>query len=401
MKDGIAVIIDDDIGDENANVSLLIDSIEAKHIPCIKYVTLPNDRCVKNFADAAFIILDWNLHNSLGSLGEYGVRSTLLKEEDEQENIRFIQLVLKSCFVPLFIFTNENTADVESKLRASDLYTADIPNRIFIESKSSLVNGNDLDLKITQWTKKNPSVQILNKWDFAYKKAKSELFNDFYAASPCWPLIMKKEMDEDGISPDTAFIDLITRNLITRISPLATVSFDSALLANSKSDRTAIEKVLQGERYIHKRKLGDKEIRTGDLFKLDGKYYLNIKSHCDLLRCNRTQLDLYLLEGTVFTDEEIQTRFESEYAEGWKGNWKNHVDEAIISYLDDQKHIRFSFRDFSIRKWVDIKDYRVGRLLDPYMLNVQQRFSLYISRQGFLRIPEVLMPTSNQTDTIP
>ena len=64
------------------------------------------------------------------------------------------------------------------------------------------------------------------------------------------------------------------------------------------------------------------------------------------------------------------------------------INHAVVAFLDDGKIIEFKFSDFEIKEWDDIKDSRVGRLLPPYINRIQQRYSLYMQRQGLPRIPD-------------
>ena len=71
-----------------------------------------------------------------------------------------------------------------------------------------------------------------------------------------------------------------------------------------------------------------------------------------------------------------------------KGIFFEKIDETIISTIADGNTIKFDFKKFEKQKFEKLKNNRIGRLLPPYIIRIQQRFSLYIQRQGLPRIPE-------------
>ena len=124
---GIAVVIDDQINDSDSDIAKLIEDIEEKHIPCVKYSELPDISVVESFSDILFIILDWKFDMADGVSGsQYQV----------EDNIDFIRHVRKNCFVPIFIFTNKILDDLEEDLRSHN--AADIvgDSMIFLKNKS-------------------------------------------------------------------------------------------------------------------------------------------------------------------------------------------------------------------------------------------------------------------------
>ena len=63
------------------------------------------------------------------------------------------------------------------------------------------------------------------------------------------------------------------------------------------------------------------------------------------------------------------------------------ADEVEL-YCVEGKTVRFDFRKFQVKQFSDVKDQRIGRLLHPYLTRIQQRYALYLQRQGLPRIPE-------------
>ena len=124
---GVAVVIDDEVGKSSSDIAHLIEEIEKRNIPCLKYSELPDNSVIENFSDVPFIILDWKF----GS--EDGVTVSQYQVED---NIAFIRDVRKYCFVPIFIFTNKGLDDLEEDLRSHNASDFVGDSMIFLKNKS-------------------------------------------------------------------------------------------------------------------------------------------------------------------------------------------------------------------------------------------------------------------------
>jgi hypothetical protein len=379
MKDlfnGIAIVIDDELGSENALLNGIVNQIEVEHIPMVKYKALPDDE-IKHFQNISFLILDWNL------AGE-GVQIT---DTLEQENINFIQELSEICFCPMFIFSNEDVNYIKGKLTDNGLYDPEKICNIFIQPKDELQNG--LFGKLSEWLKRTPSVYVLKEWEKSYQECKNKLFSDFYNITPYWPIVMWRNFEQDGANKCMEMGELISRNLLSRMTPF---SYRDEILNIDPPELSSEElrKVLEGERYLKKECLHD-NIGTGDLFKeayeengeTKYRYYLNIRAQCDLLRTDDiNDTELYCLEGNIMKEADRKSMFSRKL-----GQFNEKVNHAIVPFLDGGQVFEFLFKDIKIKKWGDIKDNRIGRLLPPYTNRIQQRYALYMHRQGLPRIP--------------
>ena len=75
LSSGIAVVIDDEIGDDKANINNLISQIEKQNMPCLKYKELPEDSVIDHFEGISFLLLDWKLQaDTLGESVSEGVK---------------------------------------------------------------------------------------------------------------------------------------------------------------------------------------------------------------------------------------------------------------------------------------------------------------------------------------
>ena len=57
---------------------------------------------------------------------------------------------------------------------------------------------------------------------------------------------------------------------------------------------------------------------------------------------------------------------------------------------------QFKFNDLYKKEYPQISDDRVGRIIHPYITKIQQRYALYLQRQGLPRIPEEALKTDDE-----
>lgn len=398
LSSGIAVVIDDEIGDARANINNLISQIEKQNMPCLKYKELPEESVVEHFEGISFLLLDWKLQAD--TLGESVIKG--VKQPDElrkaavKENIYFLKKLKESCFVPVFIFTNEPVEPIKRILEDNNLYQEGKPNYIFIKRKSDLTGRTRLFKTITEWIQKTPSIYTLATWDKAYRKAKIRLFYDFYEMSPNWPNILWKSFAADGVNMSLELGEVITRNLHTRMIPFV---FDEEILnkrPRKKAEKIEVRKVLEGERFITKEGLDDKTICAGDIFKVSSrKIYINIRPDCDCIPSRTAtgseseDVNLYLLIGNKLTDSQEKKKYKMQY-----GNFEEIDNQSIIFCIIGGNTYDFRFKDLTIMKWSEVKAKRIGRLLPPYITRMQQRYALYLQRAGLPRTPEIAVKGS-------
>lgn len=388
---GIAIVIDDRIGQAD-DINNLISQLTNNNIPYIGFTSLPDIEICRNFHDIAFVLLDWRLINEISE-------DTILEGLDIPDiltsaNVDFIKQLSSICFAPIFIFTNESVDVVKNKLISEHLYKDDSTNYIFIKAKSELKGRTRLMNVISDWIKNTPSIYVLKEWEREYRKAKTKLFFDFYDNSPSWPRIMWENYETDGTNPSTELGDTITRNINSRMAPFQ--FNDKYIKRKYQKEPGTILKVLDGAKYIKNENLDPDSINSGDLFfgKItetgDDFYWLNIRADCDLVARNSTdrdKIELYCLKGRVVDKSQVNKNGIS-----FKdGQFIEKINHAIINSLDGNVIVEFLFRDLKIIKWQQFKNLRKGRLLQPYLSRIQQRYALYLHRHGLPRIPDILI----------
>ncbi len=385
---GIAIVIDDEIDIRTKNINNIVKQIESLNIPVKSYNTIPNMEIIEHFQGLSFVLLDWNLIGS--SYKKKGVKiPEQVKEESYGRIIDFIKNLKKVCYCPIFIFSNDTKEHIQDRLSDSGLFSDEKPSNILIESKGDLLKENILETTISNWVENNPSIYVLKEWEKEYHKCKNQMFNDFQDINPVWPNVMWKCFGEDGVNKSLELGELISRNLITRMQPFH--FRDDILLKNDKKPaQSEIRSVIEGTKFI--KSLDDNDISTGDIYKIKEAgaskyiYYLNIRAHCDLLRT--TNPEIYCISGCELKQDKDGC-LECQDIKFFEGNFHEKSNHAIVPFIDNGKIIEFKFKCFKIIKLKDlVKTHnRIGRLLPPYIVKIQQQFSNYIHRQGLPRIP--------------
>lgn len=393
LMSGIGVVIDDALiedGDETDDIYKIIEQFEEKNIPIIKYVRLP-DESIQHFKNVSFILLDWNLGIIPLSTSEPVVAPARLKASYEKLNIEFIKNIKSVCFIPIFIFTNENVDKLKDKLIKAKLYSNEVQNFIFVLDKSEIRASGSLFPKLKTWLEETVSIYVLKEWENHLVVGKNKLFWDFYSLNPDWPKILWKAYKKDGVNMSNELGELISKNLL---SVLSSYKFESDLLDYNGEHYTNddFKKVLEGERFISNESLKIDEIYTGDIYRQTGKYYLNIRPQCDCIARDGEIIDdimLYCLKGKKLTNRKVEILFEKDY-----GTIKERDTNCIIYPIDKGKAIEFKFKDLKIIKYQELKDCRIGRILSPFITKIQQKYTNYLHRPGLPRLPEEVIVTS-------
>lgn len=395
---GIAVVIDDEIG-KKGDIDAIIKQLRDNNIPLLSYLSIPETEVYKNFHNVSFVLLDWQLTEGItqeNTLDGVKIQSRT-QERLNEANVAFINDLRNVCFAPVFIFTNETPSKVTKILKKAGLYFDNTPNYIFIESKDNLKNDNKVMKAIYKWISGNPPVYVLKEWEKSLRIAKTKMYFDFYQCSPSWSRILWNNYQSDGVNPSDELGNFIARNLFSR---LRRTDFDKSILQdNSPVDAKSVAKVLESTIYIENDALDPSAAHTGDLFfgrfVNDSKdhFWLNIRANCDTIMGRGIEEDsiiLYCIRGEKKTMS--STKSDGSRIKFYQGQFLEPVNCAVI--LFDYNHILvFDFNSFQCVKWTEAKTFRIARVIEPYIIRIQQRYALYMHRQGLPRIPQELFST--------
>lgn len=383
---GVAVIIDDEVNEPSANINQIVSQIKVNHFPFLTYDYPPSKHVIQNLKDVSFIVLDWQFGAGISEEDTMGGTSQPQHVKEGDIVVDFLKELNEVCFVPVFIFSNAAKKDIIKRLSQEKLYSKHIKhNHIFISSKSDV--QEDLFNKIEAWLKHTPSIYALKEWDRAFDKARRDLFWNFYEINPDWPKILWATYGDDGVDKSMELGETISKNIHARIEPF---EFEDELLNNLTATvpKKDIQAVMEGERFIKRKFLPENMIHTGDLFKKDKKYFLNIRPSCDCIArdgCAIDQVKLYLLRGEK---ESIGPANRAKIYSDTHGLFIEKESYTYLFPIDGDKLIRFNFDDLILADWVDYKDDRIGKVISPYVIKVQQKYSAYLQRQGLNRIPK-------------
>lgn len=401
---GIAVLIDDEVAVPNSEIDQLANQIQTENCHVIRISDLPSDAQLDTLAEAAFFILDWNLHPVHSVDGNNGlplvkVPSTL-SGKHIRANIDFLKKIRERRFAPVFIFTNEDAETVKKTLSDAQLFSDGPSDHIFVQAKSTALTAGVFSI-LTDWIKGHPSAYVLKCWETAYAKTRNSFFVDFYSLSHLWPVVLWRTYQEDSVSEAAELTSMICRNIISRLAP---VPFDPLIVAAenhmtavaSGVDGNEIRKVLEGERFIQKERLQE-EVSVGDVFKAKGKYYVNLRPECDCVArdgAGEDEIILYLIGGSKVSDNNFHKTFNSD-----AGNFIDKEITGTVFAMHEGVTVCFQFKDFQTARWGDWKDKRIGRLIPPYSTKLQQRFASFIQRIGLARIPTQAVPIKDTEQT--
>ncbi len=433
---GIAVIIDNEVDKKETPIYKIRTNIVNSNIPVVAYNSIPSAETVESLKYVSFIILDWNFWDEpiaeseeilMGLLG-----ASELKKQQEEELIKFIKLLLSELFVPIFVFSGVDIGEVEDILSEEGLYNKGKANRIFVKSKSEVESEEQLFQCIEEWLTKMPSIYAMKEWDSVFQKTKNKMFREWHQYAPQWVSVIWNMLKEDSSEVQDEFGEFLTRNIVNRIQEF---HFEEALFKlEGKNDVGELRKVIERERYIEYQDNIPDQAYTGDLFKDNDTYYLNIRAQCDLARKD-DRVFLYLIKGKELDTKDIITedihfvsegelkfpnksyalsqiqkicnnakdRNEETVAELQEINeqfraYRNQVffghgeilekkPEVILACVDNGKILKFRM-DLVMKKFKELKDKRIGRILPPYITRIQQKCSQYIVREGTMPIPK-------------
>ncbi|MBR5080814.1 MAG: hypothetical protein IKX35_00045 [Bacteroidales bacterium] len=370
---GIGIIIDENINNPSShdNILKIHKYFIRKQIPILTYEVLPKDETVQNFKNTNFIVLDWNLKN-LNPIPQSMI----------DENIHFIEIVNANCFVPIFIFTNENPRDIELELERKGLFSEDKNNNIFVKSKSEIKSGKVLFSAIAKWVQQVPSVYVMKLWEKNTQNATASLFHDLNKISSDWISVMMDTYLEDVGTENAEIGNLLLNNLTSTCAPLL---LDKSIVHKTRKGITKEElrKLLEREKYIKNDRLLPYPV-FGDIYKEGKIYYFNFRADCDLVRQDNPEM--YLVKGKVLKESELKKR--NSRHKFYKGSFIDTVDSSVVPFIDDGKIIVFEFKKLRCMFWKDCENKRIGRLLPPYSIRLKSQLMTYLQRQALPSIPE-------------
>lgn len=373
---GIGVVIDEAINtkDDRPNgIQKIVQSIESTHIPLLQFEDLPDDEVISKLHSISFLILDWNLS------GVHPIPKATI-----DDNIVFLKKLKETCFIPLFIFSDEDPHTIEVTLSENGITAENSP--IFIKKKDELDTVEKLFGEIESWLKTTPSIYVLKEWEKATVEAKTKMLWALSATHPAWPKILMTSIKKDGGNQEMELIDMLQSNLKYRLSY---PSLDINMIKRQKTDgitRKELRQILECERFIPSSSLPNHPF-AGDVFIIGDVYYVNIRPDCDIIRdAEKDNKNMYLLSCKIVDETKINADIEDRIVFD-SGEFIEKNNYCFIAFVKGNI-LQLSLKELTTLPWNDIKDKRIGRILPPYITKIQQKYSAYLQRQGLPRIPK-------------
>lgn len=399
---GIGVIIDDMLGDLEVNdkINEITSSLESAHIPLVKYNALPDGNSIEHLRNASFILLDWQLYRTLsyvdGQIITLKVADNVVATNNRNNTV-FVTRLLRETSVPIFIFSN--TTDVRDNLIANGISGEELNKYpIFIKEKQSLFNKDEQFVmfeSIETWVKTMPAVYVLKEWLSAFNKAKESLLLDFSQGSQYWPGIIWNSANADSVDESEEVSSLMMQNIASRMTPVA---FDSDLITNGDANpnKDVLLSVLQAQRYMRvdvnaMAVVGDVYVFEPDTIDKNGVHSnpenkgiaINIRPTCDCVFRDDPKKNIYLLYGRKLTEGAQKDKYNVKYHK-----FEELDVEAIVGPIVDNSYYSFRFKDIEVVGFEQFRHLRQGRVLEPFISHITERFSLYIQRHAMPSLPE-------------
>lgn len=330
---GLAVVIDDEIADDESTISTLINKIEEQfNLFFVKLTKYPNDDKAEALSYANMIILDWlfkigsdddRCQNSSpeteldsggarpdcfsGSSSKFEIPklpgASELETQEDTIKTDLIKKLLKASFAPIFIITNDKNLPISAIKRDNDLMPY-LGGRLVVVGKGELKNSQAIQNSLEKWLKKNHESYLLKEWDITAKKAKQNFFMQYGKDNTKWADALWVRLEEDDPSEfKNVMGEYLTRCIVNQMEDFY---FDEGLFNGKvRLDKTTNKTIKQLVNDEKMKWASDDSFpnhpHAGDLYYCDkhAKFELNIRADCDTARSNSDPSlnDLYCLQG--------------------------------------------------------------------------------------------------------
>lgn len=377
---GPVIVVDDKIENEDDKIYDIISMLRNNNLVVIKYSNLDDLRKeICNLLHVNFFIIDWNLikrpkDEPLGVTP--GDEAEVSSSEDVISIISELKLVSSA---PIFILSALNKENIESTLKEANIVRRD-NNYVFVESKQALSDNARLVAQIEKWIKQSPHVYLTKWWQNRILQKNTSIFWELYDTNSNWPSIFYESFKKDGEDPIRGLNDILFQ-LIKAKTQLDDIDHSSLKTQSQQANGEQIKQLYSQIMYMND---CIEEIKPGDIFELNGVYYINIRPACDTTkRTNQNKIELYLISGSEISDEEVKQYYDTNI-----NIIRPKICNEILQFLHGKNFICFQFRDFQIKKYGEMKDHKICRLIPPFITSFQQRFITFLGRYGVPRVPD-------------
>ena len=400
-----ALIIDDGLynqkGEEPERQILRIrNELEEIGMNFVAFYDIPNENNWDGLCNLSFAILDWNLtDHQLEELGTGIATAGALQADIQEQLISFIDYLINHTLMPVFIFTREAPDTVKLILQQNEkIKDAYNRNQIKVYSKD-YISKKTIENVLEIWCRENPSIYVMKKLEGSLESARISLFQEMLQNSYNWPSVVVTSIERDGITEiDRDLTDFVMTSLLARTN---TPHYESSILKHTKgkiNDEEIIK--LYSNSKFEGYDQQPTEARTGDVY-VDAKgkqFWINITPECSL----RDEKYIFLY-GRATNNYEYDSRY---------GIIQKSTAHSIPMLLEHAV-VEFVFKSYTVIEqeelnqidFVSIHDKdkkerftRKGRLLHPYITEIQERFGHYICRHGNIRHPDMILEKNKKKE---
>ena len=402
---GPAVVVDDEVNYAETEAAALVAQLEQSHIPVLRRTQIPDDGELVHWQKLSLIILDWDLVGALGAgddvFAEDDVDTPLLgtgvpenaRRGKDVNTLRFVRKLLTELYCPIFVVSNQDPGLIWRELHEGldESERGQLDARVLVKSKSD--TSSTLFEALDQWLTKHPAIYALKTWEAGYEQAKSSVFSDFQASSTSWPSIIWETAKGDSVNPNFELTETISRNLAHRMDP--NIFEEQLVVTNAGTpELESLRRVLHQKAVIPAHRLFDDVLSPGDFFFEDAGHsqpdsiLICLTPACDLVPRDGglpSSVRMIVVEASRIPDEELST---AKAVKGTLGK-ADSLTSIVLSHLTpaDVPYV-VRFKNWDVTTWGALQRLRQGRLLDPYLTLVQQRFYQYMQRQGIPSTPD-------------
>lgn len=398
LIDGIAVVFDDEARTAGTIAYELVATLRRVKFPVVDYIDPPHpdDGLVKNLHGASFVIFDWKFtgqDSSTSATDENGEpvpgqgRSELEAETDA-DRVAALKALLDNTYCPIFLVTQEDISVISSKLDTARLTQGGKHPRILFCSKSDLqTDKKQFWRRIKEWIDANRPIYVLKKWELAERQARQNLFSSLEWNCD-WPAVLWKAYRDDGEDSSIALAEFICKSVAQRT--VYNCSFARAQMKGSGEESISeIGSVISADRYMSIPADSDEPYVAGDVFEIEGRWFVNVRATCDTIHCDPVELYLLPCYNISLLPDDYDVKAHEVRDQG--GQLVRWDKSFIIPYSIDGETVEVDFTRLCVRKIKKSeKDTRIGRILPPFLTRLQQLYSTYIVREGLPVTPKQL-----------
>ena len=404
---GPAVVVDDQVGQQNTAAYALVKELEDAHFPVLRRRVIPPDEEIAHWQAMSLIVLDWDLRgksdssqngNDLdeGSAPLGVLLPESLTEDPKIDSCRFVRMLMKDLYCPIFIVSNLDGEDIWGQLEdgLSEDETRQLKARVLVRGKSQ--NEGSLLESLDDWIAGHPAIYALKTWERGYERAKAALFDDFQQSAVEWPGILWRNSHKDGVNPNHDLTETISRNLLHRLDPHL-FKKDLILSTGDAKSLDSVRRVLHQQAVLPGVRLHGDVIMPGDFFfqeSAEGETKcipptidICLTPACDLVprRHGVDDIRMLIVRASLVADNELSSK---EKIKRILKSSESTTSVLLHHLVPEDAMYRVRFKHWCIATWGEVKDSRRGRLLDPYVTLLQQRYALFSQRQGLPRLPD-------------